>query len=247
MKQLCIWIIAVVLFTSAVGAQKSKTQQTKQQPKSKTSVLKTDEEKMNYLSGYDLGTKLSASVKASNFPLRVPSFVTGLQEALEGLENKLAQDEIQRIIALIQQLNPQSQSQQNSAETVAQCKKEGSEFLAANKSKDSIITTSSGLQYKILRPGTGKSPAETSMVTVHYRGRLLNGTVFDESYRRGEPTSFMLNQVIKGWTEGLQLMKEGGKCEFYIPNNLAYGDRPVGQLIPGGSTLIFEVELLEVK
>ena len=108
-------------------------------------------------------------------------------------------------------------------------------------------TTASGLQYKILREGTGALPADTSTVTVHYRGRLINGVVFDESYGRGEPTTFKLNQVIKGWTEGLQLMKVGAKFEFYIPNNLAYGEQPAGQLIPPGSMLIFEVELLAVK
>ncbi|MFA6456094.1 MAG: FKBP-type peptidyl-prolyl cis-trans isomerase [Bacteroidota bacterium] len=247
MKQMYIWIIAVMMLSFTAEAQKSKPAAAKQQPKPKLVVIKTDEEKMNYLSGYDLGMKLSASVKSSNFPLRVPAIVAGIQEALEGSENRLPQDEIQRIIGLLQQMNPQSKNQPNMAEIIAKCKKEGDEFLTANKTKDSVVTTASGLQYKILRPGTGKSPAETSMVTVQYRGRLINGTVFDESYQRGEPATFMLNQVIKGWTEGLQLMKEGAKFEFYIPYNLAYGERPAGQLIPGGSTLIFEVELMEVK
>ena len=119
--------------------------------------------------------------------------------------------------------------------------------ISANKLKDSVKVTASGLQYKILREGTGKAPAETSTVTVHYRGRLTNNVVFDESYGRGEPTTFQLNQVIKGWTEGLQLKKAGAKFEFYIPNQLAYGERPAGQLIPPGSMLIFEVELIAVK
>lgn len=119
-------------------------------------------------------------------------------------------------------------------------------YLKENAGKPGVKTTASGLQYKISQEGTGISPAASDLVTVHYHGTLIDGTVFDSSVQRGEPSSFALNQVISGWTEGLQLMKEGGKTTFYIPAELAYGDRATGKIQPG-STLIFDVELLEVK
>jgi len=124
--------------------------------------------------------------------------------------------------------------------------KEGETFLAQNKTKPGIKTTASGLQYEVITEGTGTQPKGTDKVTVHYKGTLLNGFEFDSSYKRNEPTSFGLNQVIPGWTEGVALMKEGGKYRFFIPYKLAYGARGAGQDIPPYSTLIFEVELIKV-
>jgi FKBP-type peptidyl-prolyl cis-trans isomerase len=130
----------------------------------------------------------------------------------------------------------------------AAAKAEGEEFLAENAKKDGISVTESGLQYHHDTEGTGKSPDENDKVTVHYKGTLLDGTEFDSSYKRGEPISFPLNGVIPGWTEGLQLMKIGGKTTFYIPQELAYGERPnPGGPIPPFAALIFEVELIEVE
>jgi len=123
----------------------------------------------------------------------------------------------------------------------------GSAFLAANAKKEGVQQTASGLQYKILSPGSGKSPKTTDTVTVHYKGTLLDGTEFDSSYKRGEPASFPLNGVIAGWTEGLQLVKEGGKIQLFIPSTLAYGSRGAGDLIAPDEALIFEVELLKVQ
>ncbi|TNF98851.1 MAG: FKBP-type peptidyl-prolyl cis-trans isomerase [Gammaproteobacteria bacterium] len=122
----------------------------------------------------------------------------------------------------------------------------GKEFLEANEKKDGVIATASGLQYRVIKAGNGVSPAATDMVKVHYHGTLIDGTVFDSSVDRGEPIDFALNQVIAGWTEGLQLMKEGGKSVLYIPSELAYGDRDLGVIKPN-STLIFEVELIKVQ
>lgn len=123
----------------------------------------------------------------------------------------------------------------------------GEKFLAENATKEGVVTTASGLQYKILTEGTGKSPKATDTVLVHYAGTLLSGTEFDSSYRRKEPIEFPLNRVIPGWTEGVQLMKEGAKFRFFIPSKLAYGPRGAGRDIGPNETLIFEVELLKVK
>ncbi|HRJ73525.1 MAG TPA: FKBP-type peptidyl-prolyl cis-trans isomerase [Terrimicrobiaceae bacterium] len=123
----------------------------------------------------------------------------------------------------------------------------GQQFLQENAKKEGVKTTPSGLQYEVLKEGTGKSPKATDVVEVNYAGKLLNGTEFDSSYKRGESISFGLNQVIPGWTEGVQLMKEGAKYRFYIPSNLAYGSRGAGGVIGPDETLIFDVELIKVK
>jgi FKBP-type peptidyl-prolyl cis-trans isomerase FklB len=125
-------------------------------------------------------------------------------------------------------------------------KEKGQEWLAQNKEKPGVITTESGLQYKVIEEGTGKTPQITDRVKCHYEGRLIDGTVFDSSYERGQPAEFALRGVIRGWTEGLQLMKEGGKSELYVPSDLAYGPRGGGQIIGPNETLIFTIELLEV-
>ncbi|MFZ5807508.1 MAG: FKBP-type peptidyl-prolyl cis-trans isomerase [Verrucomicrobiota bacterium] len=126
-------------------------------------------------------------------------------------------------------------------------KADGEAFLAKNKAEQGIQVLPSGLQYKILKSGSGKSPAVADTVTVHYRGKLIDGKEFDSSYKRGQPASFPVGGVISGWTEALQLMKVGDKWMLYIPSNLAYGDSAVGDVIPAGATLIFEVELLAIK
>ena len=131
--------------------------------------------------------------------------------------------------------------------TVAENVQEGQAFLASNAQEDGVVTTDSGLQYKVLEAGSGEEhPAATDRVKVHYHGSLLNGTVFDSSVDRGQPIDFGLNQVIPGWTEGVQLMVEGEKTRFYIPSQLAYGNRSVGR-IPAGSVLIFDVELIKIN
>jgi len=126
-------------------------------------------------------------------------------------------------------------------------KQEGEAFLAENKKKDAVITLPSGLQYKVIKKGAGKTPKATDTVTVNYRGTLINGTEFDSSYLRGQPASFKVNGVIRGWTEALQLMKEGAEWQLYIPSDLAYGERGAGRDIGPYSTLIFEVELISIN
>jgi FKBP-type peptidyl-prolyl cis-trans isomerase FkpA len=133
------------------------------------------------------------------------------------------------------------------AKTAEENKATGEAFLAENAKKPGVVTTASGLQYKVITEGTGASPSATSTVSVHYKGTTIQGKEFDSSYKRGAPASFPLNRVIPGWTEGLQLMKEGGKSTLYIPSNLAYGERSVGADIGPNETLIFEVELVKVN
>ena len=172
-------------------------------------------------------------------------YETGLRE---GLNDSLAlsENEIRDIMGRFQtELSSLKEKQREAAEI--KNKKEGADFLAANKTKEGVITTESGLQYKVLNHGTGATPSDSDRVEVHYEGRLLDGTVFDSSYKRGEPITLGVGQVIKGWTEALKLMKAGSKYQLYIPADLAYGERGAGADIPPYATLIFDVELLSVK
>lgn len=172
----------------------------------------------------------------------VKGFLTALDEADLPLDDAAMNQMLQAYVQKMQVLK-----QQESLVSAEKNKERAKAFLAENKSKDGIIETASGLQYEILTPGTGKKPSGPSTeVKVHYHGTNLDGEVFDSSVDRGQPATFALNRVIKGWTEGVQLMNQGSKYKFYIPSELAYGDMDRGEKIPGGSLLIFEVELLEV-
>lgn len=193
---------------------------------------------------YALGQNYYSMFKQYELTVNTDILISGLRDAEAGkpLFTKEKEDEL--IAALNQIL--QKQYQEKSAKKALVNKAEGEKFLADNKKRPNIKTTPSGLQYEVIKEGTGKQPKETDKVTVHYTGKLLDGSVFDSSVERGEPIEFGLNQVIKGWTEGVQLMKEGGKIILYIPSELAYGDMDRGGPIPPGSTLIFEVELIKV-
>ncbi|MBW7886823.1 MAG: FKBP-type peptidyl-prolyl cis-trans isomerase [Bacteroidetes bacterium] len=254
MKKLVVVVLVCLFGTLPITAQKAKTKKTPAPqkttaPQKAEAAVKTNAEKMSYAVGYDLALKIYADMKNKGLEFEIPSFLEGMQDAFLNKEVKLTPEEAQAAMMEYQQLLQTKQEEQRKkyTEMLEKVKKEGEDFLAENKKNDSVKVTASGLQYKILRTGSGPSPAETSTVVVDYRGRLINGTIFDESYARGEPATFKLNQVIRGWTEGLQLMNTGAKFEFYVPSDLAYGDRQAGSLIPAGSTLIFEVELKEIK
>jgi FKBP-type peptidyl-prolyl cis-trans isomerase FklB len=167
--------------------------------------------------------------------------VAGIKDAIAG-KPQLTQDQVKDVMTQFEKDMEQKQK-----EAGEKNKTEGAKFLEENKKKEGVKTTASGLEYKVIKDGTGPQPKATDMVTVNYRGTLIDGTEFDSSYKRGQPATFPLNGVIKGWTEGLQLMKVGSKYQFFVPSNLAYGERSVGPDIAPNATLIFEVELLDVK
>ncbi|MDX9892359.1 MAG: FKBP-type peptidyl-prolyl cis-trans isomerase [Bacteroidales bacterium] len=190
---------------------------------------------------YALGANVGESFKSNGIEIDFNAFKDGFLAGMEG-KNKFSPDEMN---AIFQQLNQMIQAKQSAGSEEEKAK--GQKFLDENKTKAGVITLPSGLQYKVITMGTGEKPSATDVVKVHYHGTTIDGTVFDSSVQRGEPISFGLNQVIPGWTEGVQLMPIGSKFIFYIPSHLAYGDQGAGGAIKPGATLIFEVELLGIE
>ena len=200
-------------------------------------------DKFSYALGLGIGQQLKQmGLKGT---LVINDFAASITDVLEGNDLKVSHQEGQKIVnAFFQELEQKLNAAKAAAGKAA--KEEGSKFLAENAKKDGIIVTKSGLQYEVLTEGTGKKPKATDTVRCHYEGRLLDGTVFDSSYKRNAPADFGLQQVIAGWTEGVQLMAEGAKYRFYIPYMLAYGEGGAGASIPPFATLIFDVELIKV-
>ena len=192
-------------------------------------------DKVSYALGIGIGRQL-ADMGAND--IVTEDFAAAMKDVLTGAELKIDEAEAQALV--------QEYLQKKGEEKVKAVKAEGENFLAENAKKEGVVTLPSGLQYQVLKEGNGKSPKATDQVECHYEGTLIDGKIFDSSYRRNEPATFPLNGVIAGWTEGLQLMKEGAKYRFFIPFNLAYGTRGAGQDIPPYAALIFDVELIEV-
>ncbi len=199
------------------------------------------EDRASYIIGYNLGRTFKQNDVKANMDL----IMKGLREGLAGDKAMLTDAEMQSTMQTFQQ---QVMAAQQAKQKVMgeKNKAEGEAFLAKNKSRPGVKTTASGLQYEVEKEGTGANPKPTDTVTVNYKGTLMDGTVFDSSYDRGQPATFVLNQVIPGWTEGVQLMKPGAKYKFYIPSSLGYGEQGAGAAIGPNSPLIFEVELLSV-
>jgi FKBP-type peptidyl-prolyl cis-trans isomerase FklB len=200
--------------------------------------LKTDKQKFSYSAGYQIGQNL----KRQNLDLDSKTFSQGAQDAITNAKPRLKPEEMQAAF--------QAQQKKDMEKQAAAAKKNldaGQAFLEANKKKEGVTTTASGLQYKIITEGKGKQPKSTDTVVAHYRGTLINGTEFDSSYQRNEPATFPVGGVIKGWQEALPLMKEGSKWQIYIPSDLAYGPRGAGGEIGPNEVLIFDIELLSVK
>lgn len=204
--------------------------------------LKTNKDKISYIIGEDIG----GSLFREGYDLEIEVMIEALRMAAKGETQNLLNEEEKNTIMAVWQQEMQAKKQAQMQQEGLQAREEGKLFLTANRNQEGVKETESGLQYKVIQEGIGVKPMATDTVNVHYHGKLINGNVFDSSVERGEPISFPLNQVIQGWTEGLQLMTVGSKYTFFIPADLAYGDSPVGT-IPAGSTLVFDVELLGVN
>lgn len=232
MKKISVFVVAAIV---AVGVSATSCD-------SKKSVnLKTGIDSVSYALGLANGEGFGANLKTfPGKPIDVDLLLAGMEQGMKSDTGsyKMTIEEAQSYI--------QSYFTRIQTEDLASTKSEGEKFLEENKAKAGVITTESGLQYQVVTEGNGPKPAAEDRVRVHYTGTLLDGTKFDSSYDRGEPTEFPLNGVIRGWTEGIQIMPVGSKYIFWIPSDLAYGDRGAGQDIKPGSTLKFEVELLEI-
>lgn len=233
-------VVALAVTLAACGAEKATEE------KAVAPVLETEIQKQSYALGAQLGDFIDKNIKENasiGIQLDKEIVLTGLQDALAGNPHFSEEDVRVHLTALEQSVREKRDADAKALEDVA--KKEGQDYLVENAKKEGVVTTESGLQYEVMSEGEGAMPVATDVVKVHYVGTLLNGEEFDSSVARGEPAEFPLNRVIKGWTEGVQLMKEGAKYKFTIPSELAYGPRAAGK-IPAHSTLVFEVELLEI-
>jgi FKBP-type peptidyl-prolyl cis-trans isomerase FklB len=215
-------------------------------------TLKTQKEKFSYALGMNTGKRMSEGLTKQSVPFDPAILVRGLKDALTGAKPLLTEAEAQAVLTeMSKQIHDQQEAKAKLAEEankkIAEAnKKDGDAFLTANKAKEGVVTLPSGLQYKILTAGTGPKPTTSDSVVCNYRGTLIDGTEFDSSYKRGEPVTFPVTGVIKGWTEALQLMPVGSKWQLFIPSDLAYGD-PGRPGIAPGSTLVFEVELMSIE
>src|SRR6201997_3933223 len=224
MKRFIVFISASVIAFPVFGQEKSPQ-------------LKNQKDKVSYSIGMQIGFNLGRQKVDINPDI----LAAGIKDALAN-KPQLTPDQVKDVMAQFEKDMEQKQK-----ELGEKNKTDGAKYLEENKKKPGVKTTASGLQYKLIKDGTGAQPKATDMVTVNYRGTLIDGTEFDSSYKRGQPATFPVNEVIKGWTEALQLMKAGSKYQLFIPANLAYGERAMGPDIGPNSTLIFEVELQEVK
>jgi len=226
-----IWIIGSIIllsFSSMAYAEEAAS-------------LKTQRDKISYIIGMDAGKNL----KVQSIDVDPDIFMKGFKDALSGNKSLLSDDIIKESMAVFQD-EIMKKHEDELKKAAAQNKKEGEAFLAENKKKEGVVTLASGLQYKVIKEGDGKSPKETDTVTVNYQGTFIDGTEFDSSYKRNQPATFQVNGVIPGWTEALQLMKAGSKWQLYIPAGLAYGEQGAGRVIGPNATLIFDVELLSI-
>jgi len=209
-------------------------------------ALKTRKEKFSYALGMNIGSGLGNNLKKQSVDVDSNLVSQGLKDSLAGGKTRLTQEEAQAVLTEVQN-EVRKQQQEKTQQAATANKTEGEAFLASNKAKQGVVTLPSGLQYKILTAGTGPKPTAADTVVCNYRGTLINGTEFDSSYKRGQPATFGVGQVIKGWTEALQLMPTGSKWQIFIPSGLAYAERGAGADIGPNATLIFEVELLSIQ
>lgn len=239
-------LLLIILFIAgnSVMAQKSQKKKNKDDNANENCqalILKTHQDTISYLIGRDIGNNM----KTNDIAVTPEIMFAGLKDGINGIDSVFSAEQTEQIMMVFQQ-DMMAKQQKKTAESCATVKAEGDAFLAENRTKDGVVSLPSGLQYKVITEGEGENPKPEDVVEVHYTGTLIDGTVFDSSVERGETIKFPLNGVIPGWTEGVQLMKPGAKYMFYIPSSLAYGDKTTGP-IPGGSVLIFEVQLISIE
>jgi len=222
MKSAVIVMLGILFLVSQVDAQEKQ-------------VLKNQKEKVSYSIGLNIGRNLGSDLKKQSIDIEPNILAKGIQDALSGANPLLSDEEIQETMVALQKEMSEKQKQRGEA------------FLSENKKKEGVKTLPSGLQYKVIKAGTGKKPKLNDTVKVNYRGTLIDGTEFDSSYKRGQPVSFQVSGVIPGWTEAVQLMEEGAKWQLFVPSNLAYGQRGAGRVIGPNTALIFEIELVSIQ
>jgi FKBP-type peptidyl-prolyl cis-trans isomerase FklB len=229
MKLKLVVVLSVLLLASQVYAQGNAS-------------LKTQKEKNSYAIGVDVGNTL----KRQAIDIDQNVFLQGVKDSMSGGKLILSDQEMRDTLSALQKEMMAKQAERTKKLSEIN-KKEGDAFMAENKKKDGVITLPSGLQYKVVKEGTGNMPKLTDTVTVNYKGNLLDGTEFDSSYKRGEPVTFPVNGVIPGWTEALQKMKVGSKWQLFVPSSLAYGERGAGNVIGPNAALLFDVELISIS
>jgi len=234
MKKLVWMTLTILIITMLIGCLGESEKRLNKED------LKTKDDKSSYTFGIDLARKLTASPE-----FKLEAFLQGFKDEANDYPLLLSQEEIMKIKNEGKKMVAVKKEEEGNGISPEENLKLGEAFLAENKTKEGVKVTPSGLQYKVIKEGTGKKPMTINTVKVHYKGTLVNGEVFDSSYDRGDPIEFKLNQVIKGWQEGIRLMPVGSKYILYIPLKWGYGERAAGK-IPSNSTLIFEVELLEI-
>lgn len=244
-KVFVITILSLFAIYNTCNAQNdsSRSKNDKKNSKSVTTAplqFNTFKDTVSYL----IGTDLAKNFKNNQLDIDINYLKAGYEDVLNNVDTIFTDQEFQSVMQKLQKI-AMEKSEAKRLEEAKLNKEVGQKFLESNKNNPGVYQTPSGLQYKVIKMGEGPKPTSTDKVKVHYEGKLINGKVFDSSYERGEPIEFGLNQVIPGWAEGLTLMPEGSVFELCIPSDLAYGDRPIGE-IPAGSTLIFKVELLEI-
>ncbi|MGA9353174.1 MAG: FKBP-type peptidyl-prolyl cis-trans isomerase, partial [Terriglobales bacterium] len=232
--------------TAPAAGTKTPAKKTTATSKAAAAPLTSRKQKFSYALGMNIASGLGANLKKQGVDVDWSLVAQGLKDSSGGKGTRLSEDEAKKVLNEVQ-TEVHKEQQEKMKEAADKNKSEGAAFLAANKDKEGVKTLPSGLQYKVITEGTGPKPTPTDTVVCNYRGTLINGTEFDSSYKRGEPATFPVGGVIKGWTEALQLMPVGSKWQLFVPSDLAYGDRGAGAEIGPDSTLIFEVELISIK
>jgi len=244
-KKIVLSTLAIALTAvTMTGCNEDKTTKaaTTQPAAVTTSTLSSEKEKIGYALGLQIGSQLSKTKDG----LDAKALIAGLNDALQEKKPKMSQEEVGAALQSFQKF-AQAKAAEMMNDMATKNLAEGEAFLAANKTKEGVITLPSGLQYKVITAGTGAIPTAQDTVVTNYKGTLINGKTFDSSYERGEPATFPVSGVIAGWTEALQKMPVGSKWKLFIPAKLAYGERGAGQMIAPNATLIFDIELLEIK